>query len=183
MAKQSTAAALRREFRSQGLGAEGAEVGGMLRALDRLSVPQLAAAEVIAWQGLPVDRVAQRLNVDVAQVRRWFRDPVFIAGINELTRAIAAGQLVPLALARVRGLLCDPRLTLRDAVSAGRFVSEVAGLYSKMGGPEAGLFAPGPLVSGRSIGEMSAAELARVAAAGRAALARLASENETSPLD
>jgi hypothetical protein len=67
-------------------------------------------------------------------------------------------------------------------VSAGRFVAELAGLY-RTGAPEAGTFAPGPLVSGRSIGEMSAAELARVAAAGQHALARLASEKETSPLD
>jgi len=189
MPGSTSAAALRRDFRAVSGRVRDAGNGhglGDLRALDRLSDAQLAGCELIAWQGLPIERVAQRLAIDVAQVRRWFRDPVFIAALNELQRSIAAGQLLPLAMLRVRQLLCDARLTLRDAVHAGRFVAEIAGLY-RTGAPEAGIYAPGPLTSGRNIGEMSAAELTRVAAAGQAALARLASEtvseNETSPLD
>lgn len=165
-------------------GASVPAVPGDLRALDRLSDGQLAACELLVWQGLTLERIAQRLAVDAAVVRRWFRDPVFVAGCNELVRAYCGGQLVPLALFRVRGLLSDPRLSMRDAVSAGRFLAELAGLY-RTGAPEAGTYAPGPLVSGRSIGEMSAAELASVAARGQQALARLASssENSSGPLD
>jgi hypothetical protein len=158
-----------------------------LRALDRLSDGQLAAAELVIWQGLDVARVAARLGADPASVRRWFRDPVFIAGCNELTRAYCAGQLVPLGLQRIRYMLGQQAVRLRDAVTATRFVAELAGLYQNRTGPEAGVYAPGPLVSGRSIADMSAADLARAAATGAAALARLSVgdsvEVDPNPLD
>ena len=181
MRGQGTGAMARRTMLGQRRGDPAGIGAGDLRALERLSDGQLAAVELVTWQGLTAERVAQRIGVEGVVVRRWFRDPVFIAACNELVRAYCSGQLVPLALFRVRQLLTDPRLSLRDAVHAGRFVAELAGLY-RTGAPEAGAYAPGPVVSGRSVAEMSAAELARVAAAGQAALARLSAEISDDPL-
>src|SRR5262245_31985055 len=95
--------------------------GGELRALDRLSDPQLMAVEMMVLWGLSPERVAKRLAVDASVIRFWMRDSVFSAAANELLRSYCAGQLVPLALMRVRQLLCDPMLKVRDAVHCGRW--------------------------------------------------------------
>src|SRR5262245_22257085 len=89
--------------------------GSDLRALDRLSDHQLMAVEMMVLWGLSPDRIAKRLGIDGAAVRMWLRDAVFQAAANELIRSYASGQLVPLALLRVRQLLADPFLKMRDA--------------------------------------------------------------------
>lgn len=151
------------------------DVGGNLaetRALDRLNDGQLAAVECLIWLGLPDFRIAQRLGIDLPIIRRWFRDPVFIAAANELTRAYAAGQLVPLGLFRLRQVLADPWAKPRDIIAATRFAAELAGLAGA-GAPEAGQFAPGRLLPGKPLEELSRDELHRLMVQGQAAQDRL----------
>jgi hypothetical protein len=142
---------------------------GSLRALDRLTDAQLAAAELFIVHGLAPGGVARRIGVAPETVRAWMRSPVFTAACNELCRGYAASQLVPLALVRVRQLLLDPGLKLRDAVAAGRFAAELAGLGGSAA--EGGRFAPS--TSTKPVADMSAEELRRAMLQGQAAQSRL----------
>jgi hypothetical protein len=153
-----------------------ADVFADLRSVDRLSDAQLIAAELLIYTGLPEFRIAQRMNLEPAILRRWFRDPVFIAACNELTRAYAAGQLVPLGLYRLRAMMSDPFAKLRDVVHATRFAAELAGLY-RTGAPEAGTFAPGPAAPLKPLAEMSREELHRLMIQGQQAQDRLLNDS------
>jgi hypothetical protein len=157
---------------------------GDRRALDKLTDGQLAACELIVFYGLSAGRVAVRIGIDESTVRRWIREPLFTAACLELTRSYAAGQLVPLALFRARQLLMEPGLKIRDVVALGRFVADLAGL-TVTGAPAAGAFAPVPENHGRSLDDLSAAELAAASARAQAALAELIdSESDSAgPLD
>ena len=171
-----------RQHRSGGITAANGR-GGLgfadgLRALDRLSDGQLAAVECLIWLGLPDFRIAQRLGIDLTTIRRWFRDPVFIAASNELTRAYAAGQLVPLGLFRLRQVLNDPFAKPRDIVAATRFAAELAGL-SSAGAPEAGQFSPAPMAPGKPLSDLSRDELHRLMVQGLAAQQRLVDASES----
>jgi hypothetical protein len=72
-------------------------------------------------------------------------------------------------LVRVRQLLLDPGLKLRDAVAAGRFAAELAGLGGSAA--EGGRFAPS--TSTKPVADMSAEELRRAMLQGQAAQSRL----------
>jgi hypothetical protein len=152
-----------------------------LRALERLSDAQLAAVECLVWLGLPDFRIAQRIGIDLATLRRWFRDPVFIAAANELTRAYAAGQLVPLGLFRLRQVLNDPFAKPRDIIAATRFAAELAGL-STAGAPEAGQFAPGSMLPSKPLADLSREELHRLMIQGQAAQRRLLDADNAEPI-
>lgn len=160
------------ENRRRDVAAHAVQDRGDLRSLERLSDGQLIAAELLIYLGLPDFRIAQRMQLDLATIRRWFRDPVFIAACNELTRAYCASQLVPLGLYRIRQAMADPFCKARDAVAATRFVAELAGLY-RTGAPEAGAYAPGPVGPAKPIAEMTREELARLMVQGQQAQARL----------
>jgi len=158
-----------------------------MRAIDRLGTAQLAAAELLVFTGLPEFRIAQRLALPPETVRRWFREREFIAAVNELTRAYAAGCLVPLGLARIRGVLADPFAKPRDIIAATRFAAELAGLTAALTGsraPEAGAYSPVGL-STRAIEDMSADDLRRAMVAGQHAQHQLARivENDVDPLE
>lgn len=155
---------------------------GELRSLDRLNDAQLAAVELFIFQGLTIGRVSRRLGLDDITVRAWFRDPVFIAAANELTRAYCAGQLVPLALGRMRQMMTDPFAKLSDVIRAGRFAAELGGLIapgSRGHAAEAGLYAPSDVAgAGRSISDLSAAELALTAERGARAIQELTDSDD-----
>lgn len=150
-----------------------ANTAGMVRAVERLTDSQLIAAELLIYVGLPDFRIAQRMGLDTATIRRWLREPVFMAACAELTRAYCAGQLVPLGLYRIRSLMSDPFLKIGDAVKATRFVAELAGLTGKQFVPEQGAFAPGPVAAGRPLSELSRDDLHRLMIAGQQAQQRL----------
>lgn len=143
------------------------------RAIDRLTDGQLIAAELLVYLGLPDFRIAQRMGLELATLRRWLRDPLFVAACNELTRAYCAGQLVPLGLFRVRQLLSDPFAKLGEVVRATRFAAELAGLTGKQFTPEAGAFAPHNAAPSRPLSELTRDELHKLMIAGQQAQARL----------
>jgi len=136
-----------------------------MRALDRLSDGQLAAVELIVHQGLWAGQIARRLAVPIESVRAWIREPLFSAAVIEMTRAVAAAQLVPYGLARIRQEMARPDAKLRELVQASRFAAELAGMYAT-GTPLSGAYAPGSVQPGKPLSEMTRAELERLASTG-----------------
>lgn len=152
------------------------------RAIDRLSDAQVMAVQARILQGWTTPRIARELGVPVATVTRWFQEPMVMAAAAEMTRAVAALELLPLGLQRLRLEMSNPLAKTSELVRAVELFAKLAGLTdaSSSNGavPFEGHYGRQAMRAGddalsRPLSELTANDLQALASRGQAALAEL----------